>query len=139
MAVESLVNLEGESSQVALLSFLDSEVNTNQLLCSVLLNELNYLPWSRAISLALEGRGKLGFINGSVETPYSSSQVYEAWLCKDQFVISLLLNTMEKHVAEIFSYSESSQDLWKSVKDMYGNQNNYAWVFQLKRDIACLQ
>ncbi|KAM2786570.1 hypothetical protein PS2_007446 [Malus domestica] len=139
MAEESLVNPEGESSRVVPLSFLDSEVNTNQRLCSVLLNELNYLPWSRAVSLALGGKGKLGFINGSVETPDSSSLAYEAWLCKDQFVMSLLLNTMEKHVAEIFSYSESSQDLWKSVKDMYGNQNNYARVFQLKRDIACLQ
>ena len=53
--------------------------------------------------------------------------------------MSLLLNNMEKHVAEIFSYSESSQDLWKPVKDMYGNQNNYARVFQLKKDITCIQ
>ena len=66
-------------------------------------------------------------------------QAYEVWLCKDQQVISMLLNSMKKHIAEIFSYSESSHDLWKSVKDMYGNQNNYARVFQLKRDIASVQ
>ena len=101
----------------------DIEVNTNQRLCSVLLNEFNYLPWSRAVSLALGGRGKLGFVNGSVEVPDNSSPTYGAWLCKDQLVMSLLLNTMEKHVAEIFSYSNSSQDLWKALKDMYGNQN----------------
>ena len=53
--------------------------------------------------------------------------------------MSLLLNTMEKHVAEIFSYSNSSQDLWKALEDMYGNQNNYARVFQLKKDIASIQ
>ncbi|XP_070665126.1 uncharacterized protein [Malus domestica] len=135
MAEESSINIEGESSQVAPSSFLDSEVNTNQRLCSVLLNELNYLPWSRAVSLALGGRGKLGFINGSIEAPDSSSQAYEAWLCKDQFVMSLLLNTMEKHVAEIFSYPESSQDLWKSMKDMYGNQNNYAQTMWNELDV----
>ncbi|XP_038679620.1 uncharacterized protein LOC119980869 [Tripterygium wilfordii] len=50
-----------------------------------------------------------------------------------------LLNSMELHVAEIFSYYESSADLWDAVKEMYGNQNNAARVFQLKRDIACLQ
>ncbi|XP_070668849.1 uncharacterized protein [Malus domestica] len=57
---------------------------------------------------------------------------------QNQLVMSLLLNNMEKHVAEIFSYSESSQDSWKSV-DMYGNQDNYARVFQLKKDIASIQ
>ena len=39
--------------------------NPNQRLCSVLLNEFNYLPWSRAVSLALGGRSKLGL---SMET-----------------------------------------------------------------------
>ena len=38
------------------------DVNPNQRLSSVLLNEFNYLPWSRAVSLALGGRSKLGFI-----------------------------------------------------------------------------
>ncbi|KAM2900227.1 hypothetical protein FF1_006372 [Malus domestica] len=53
--------------------------------------------------------------------------------------MSLLLNTMEQHVAEIFSYSNSAHDLWKALQDMYGNQNNYARVFQLKKDIASAQ
>nr|XP_028963333.1 uncharacterized protein LOC114826719 [Malus domestica] len=53
--------------------------------------------------------------------------------------MSLLLNTMEKHVAEIFSYYNSSCELWKALQDMYGNQNNYARVFQLKKDIASAQ
>ncbi|CAN6712091.1 unnamed protein product [Malus baccata var. baccata] len=53
--------------------------------------------------------------------------------------MSLLLNTMEKHVAEIFSYYNSSCELWKAMLDMYGNQNNYACVFQLKNDIASAQ
>ena len=146
MAEESSVNCNeeahrrNEETQHSLSSNLaDVEVNTNQRLCSVLLNEFNYLPWSRAVSLALGGRGKLGFVNGSVEAPNSSSSEYSAWLCKDQLVMSLLLNTMEKHVAEIFSYYNSSLDLWKALQDMYGNQNNYARVFQLKKDIAIAQ
>ncbi|KAM2246081.1 hypothetical protein ACFXTI_006937 [Malus domestica] len=121
MAEESSVNLEGENSQVSPTFVPDIEINTNQCLCSVLLNEFNYLSWSRAVTLALGGRGKLGFINEGVEALKPSTQAHEAWLCKDQLVMSFLLNNMEKHVAEIFSYAESSQDLWKSVKDMYGN------------------
>ncbi|KAM2667020.1 hypothetical protein EV2_018767 [Malus domestica] len=36
-------------------------------------------------------------------------------------------------------YAESSLTLWKDLKEMYGNQNNVARVFQLKNDIATLQ
>ena len=115
------------------------DVNPNQRLSFVLLNEFNYLPWSRAVSLALGGRSKLGFINGSIEAPDDSTSTYQSWLSKDQLVMSWLFNSMERKIAEIFSYFESSFQLWKSVKEMYGNQNNAARVFQLKKDITSMQ
>ncbi|CAB4272952.1 unnamed protein product [Prunus armeniaca] len=105
----------------------------------VLLNEFNYLPWSGAVTLALGGRSKLGFINGNFEAPDVSSPNYESWLCKDQLVMSWLLNSMEWKVAEIFSFYESSFHLWEAIKEMYGTQNNSTHVFQLKKDIASLQ
>ncbi|XP_073017997.1 uncharacterized protein [Primulina eburnea] len=116
----------------------DGDVNTSQKLSSVLLNEFNYLPWSRAITIALGGRARLGFINGTLKSPESSSPEYEAWLSKDQQVMSWILNSMERDLAEIFSYSESALDLWNAVRDMYGNQNNSARIFQIHREIANL-
>ncbi|KAI4332708.1 hypothetical protein L6164_017594 [Bauhinia variegata] len=50
------------------------ESNPNQRLSSVLLNEFNYFPWSRAITLALSGRSKLSFIDDQASTPDASSQ-----------------------------------------------------------------
>ncbi|KAM2944179.1 hypothetical protein COP2_027257 [Malus domestica] len=117
----------------------EMDINPNQRLSSVLLNEFNYLPWARAVSLALGGRSKLGFINGSQPAPDASSPEFGGWLCKDQLVMSWLLNSMERKVAEIFSYSESSLTLWTTVKEMYGNQNNAARIFQLKKDISNIQ
>ncbi|KAG6512389.1 hypothetical protein ZIOFF_030500 [Zingiber officinale] len=117
----------------------DGDVNISQKLSSVLLNEFNYLPWSRAITIALGGRSRLGFINGTFKSPESSSPEYAAWLSKDQQVMSWILNSMEHDLAAIFSYSESSLDLWNAVRDMYGNQNNSARIFQIHREIASLQ
>ncbi|XP_068344010.1 uncharacterized protein [Pyrus communis] len=139
MAEDNLFDSEAESFTAPRPSFPEAEVNPNQRLCSVLLNEFNYLPWSRSISLALGGRSKLGFVNESIEAPDVASPEYEAWLCKDQLVMSWLLNSMDPKLSEIFSFSESSSALWKAVKDMYGNQNNAARVFQLKRNLASLQ
>ncbi|XP_068332838.1 uncharacterized protein [Pyrus communis] len=117
----------------------DVEINPNQRLSSILLNEFNYLPWSRAVSLALGGRSKLGYFNGAIEAPVVTSSTYKSWLCKNQLVMSWLLNSMKRRIAEIFSYSESSMHLWKQVKEMYGNQNNYARVFQFKKVLSSLQ
>ncbi|KAB2611860.1 hypothetical protein D8674_019892 [Pyrus ussuriensis x Pyrus communis] len=114
----------------------EMDINPNQRISSVLLNEFNYLPWARAVSLALGGRSKLGFIDGSFPAPGVTSPEYGRWLCKDQLVMSWLLNSMERKIAEIFSYSESSLTLWTTVKEMYGNQNNSARIFQLKKDIS---
>ncbi|KAM1263124.1 hypothetical protein ACFX13_028838 [Malus domestica] len=74
----------------------------------MLLNEFNYLPWSRAVSLALRERSKLGFINESSEPPESTSPTYDTWHTTDQLIMSWLLNSMEPKLSEFFSYSESS-------------------------------
>ncbi|KAM2667021.1 hypothetical protein EV2_018767 [Malus domestica] len=66
MVEESSVNGEGDSSHAARSSPRSSiDVNPNQRLSSVLLNEFNYLPWERAVTLALGGRSKLGYVNGA--------------------------------------------------------------------------
>ncbi|KAM1635446.1 hypothetical protein PS1_013615 [Malus domestica] len=115
------------------------DINPNQRLNSVLLYKFNYLPWSRVVTLALGGRNKLGFIHGNVPAPKNTSSNYEGWLCKNQLVIAWLLNSMERKIAQIFNYSKSSLLLWTTVKEMYGNQNNSAHVFQLKRDMSVIQ
>jgi hypothetical protein len=103
-----------ESSSSKVTSFFNNntdDTNTAQQLSSVLLNELNYLSWSRVVTIALGGRSKLGFINGSISSPNVDSPEYEIWLSKDQLVMSWILNSMERNLAEIFSYSESAHDL----------------------------
>ncbi|KAM2965054.1 hypothetical protein FF2_022783 [Malus domestica] len=78
MDEEGSVNCEDETHNSLSSNFIDVEVNTNQHLCPVLLNEFNYLSWSRVVLLALGGKRKLGFVNGSVEAPDSSSPTYYA-------------------------------------------------------------
>ncbi|CAB4294638.1 unnamed protein product [Prunus armeniaca] len=99
--------------------FGESDGNPNLRLCSVLLNGFNYIPWSRAVSLALGGRSKIGFINGNILAPAVDDPKYEDWFCKDQLVMSWLLNSMEPQVAEIFIFFfYSAQHLWTAVKEI---------------------
>ena len=129
--------IEQSSKVTPLLSNNVDDTNTAQRLSSILLNEFNYLPWLRAITIAL-GRSKLGFINGSISYLDVDVPEYEIWLSKDQLVMSWILNSMEHNLTEIFSYSESAIDLWNAIHDMYGNQNNIAQIFQIHHEIANL-
>ena len=67
---------------------IDSDANPSQKMTTILLNGFNYLPWSRAVTIALGGRSCLGFINDKELTPDSSSPEFEQWLAKDQMVMS---------------------------------------------------
>ncbi|KAL6130009.1 hypothetical protein ACLB2K_068391 [Fragaria x ananassa] len=107
------------SSSVSTIVSTEAEGNLNLRLTSVLLNEYNYFSWSRAISLALGGKSKLGHINGSVQPPEQLTPTYEVWLAKDLLVMSWLLNSIEPAISDIFNFSESAlegcrRDVWKS-------------------------
>jgi hypothetical protein len=133
--LKDAINVGSKISTLA--NYLD-DTNTSQRLCSVLLNEFNYLLWSRAITIVLGRRFKLGFINGSTISPEVNDPKYKAWLSKDQLVMSWILNSIERNLAKIFSFSESSLDLWDAIRDIYGNQNNSVRIFQIHREVANL-
>ncbi|KAM1184771.1 hypothetical protein PS2_013846 [Malus domestica] len=140
MAKDQASSQEATSfSNTSSLSIIHGEINPNLRLCSVFLNEFNYLPWSHAISLALGGRSKLGYVNRSIEAPQPSSTLYGAWHANDQLVMSWILNSMEPKLFKLFSYSKSSRILWESIKEMYDSQNNVVCIFQLKKDLAGLR
>nr|TKR98727.1 hypothetical protein D5086_0000200440 [Populus alba] len=84
MASRGLENIEGSIAPSSFNQHLYSDLNipdmnSNQRLCSVQLNEFNYLPWSRAVSLALGGRSKIEFIDKSIAAPDVNSLQYKSW------------------------------------------------------------
>ncbi|GLJ14126.1 hypothetical protein SUGI_0226660 [Cryptomeria japonica] len=46
---------------------------------------------------------------------------------------------METHIAEIFTFSNSTKELWDSIAELYGNQNNASRIFELTLEIAAAQ
>ncbi|KAI9169963.1 hypothetical protein LWI28_020223 [Acer negundo] len=118
----------------------NSDSNPSLKLSSILLNGYNYVTWSRAMMLSLGGKKKLKFINGNSTCPADvADSEYEDWMASDQLVRSWLLNSMEPHVAEIFTFSDSTKALWDLLTEFYGSQDNAARIFELKREIAAVE
>jgi Reverse transcriptase (RNA-dependent DNA polymerase)/Integrase core domain/gag-polypeptide of LTR copia-type/GAG-pre-integrase domain len=106
---------------------------SNSSLTNILLNGKNYLPWTRAVTVALAGRSKLGHINGKTPKPANWT---EAWEASDSLVMNWLFNSMQPEIYEIFSYSDTSKNLWDKLEEMYGRSNHAARVFELQQNLA---
>jgi Reverse transcriptase (RNA-dependent DNA polymerase)/Integrase core domain/gag-polypeptide of LTR copia-type/GAG-pre-integrase domain len=111
----------------------EDHYRSNSPLTNILLDGKNYLPWARAVTVALGGRSKLGHINGKTPKPTNWS---EAWEASDQLVMNWLFNSMRPEIYEIFSYSETAKGLWEKLEEMYGRSNHAARVFELQQNLA---
>ena len=57
------------------------------------------------------------------------------WRTHNDKIITWLTNSMETSISELFLLSDTAFELWQAVKDMYGQENNYSRIYQLKLEI----
>src|SRR5262249_34421622 len=98
----------------------------------------NYLPWSRAMVIALRAKDKLGLVDGKCGKPEPTSADFDKWHKADSMVISWILNSMTKDLSIAFLYTTSARDLWAEIKERYGESNG-PLLYQLKREIGSIK
>ncbi|KAJ1688371.1 hypothetical protein LUZ63_019761 [Rhynchospora breviuscula] len=106
-------------------------------LTTTLLNGNNYQQWAHAINISLEGRGLREFITGEFRKPNQATNPteYKQWRRLDCQVLSLLQNSIEPKIGEIFFNHETSKDLWEAITKHYGKKRNHSHIFHLKQKI----
>ncbi|XP_033508744.1 uncharacterized protein [Nicotiana tomentosiformis] len=70
-----------------------------------------YGGWRRAVIIALSAKNKLGFIDGTMVVPKADSGIQQAWARCNDMILSWLLNSLSKEIAESVLYSQSTKDL----------------------------
>jgi len=109
-------------------------------LVSKSLDGLNYLTRRRSMILALDGRNKLGFVDGSIPIPDSSDTTkLHMWKINDNIVASWILNSLTKEISASVIYSTSASNIWNDLEKRF-NIKNGPRIFQLrKRLLNCVQ
>ncbi|KAL0329157.1 UNVERIFIED_CONTAM: hypothetical protein Sradi_4902400 [Sesamum radiatum] len=97
----------------------------------------NYLTWSMAVRLVLGAKLKLGFIDGKCERPTANSDNFEQWQRVEYMVVSWLLNSIRKDIAEAFIYTTSARDKWLELEARFG-ESNAPLLYQIQREISAL-
>jgi len=112
------------------------DFNSSQKLTSVPLDGRNYLAWSKAATISLKGKGLLGFINGNRPRPANPGDAQEDWDILDGQTFTLILNSLNPELTDIFVHYETAQEIWDAIKEQHSKQSNNSHVFQIKKDIS---
>ncbi|KAL1204528.1 Retrovirus-related Pol polyprotein from transposon TNT 1-94 [Cardamine amara subsp. amara] len=57
---------------------------------------------------------------------------------KDQLVLSLIHSSLSDQIFESYSYCETAQELWETLKKVYGDITNLSRVFEVKKELNSL-
>lgn len=87
--------------------------------------------------IALSAKNKVGFIDGICESPASTSSDFKLWNCCNDIVISWLVNSLLKEIADSVIYSKTAKDLWIDLEDRFG-QPNGAKLYHLQKELSDL-
>ncbi|KAM7527350.1 hypothetical protein LguiB_030760 [Lonicera macranthoides] len=117
--------------------FLHHSDNPGLVLVSKTLNGDNYSGWKRAMTLALNSKNKLGFIDGSITVPNKETNpdTHSSWSRCNDMVHSWLLNTLDPEIADSVIYYPTAHEVWEDLRERY-SQKNAPRIFEIQRDIA---
>lgn len=79
-----------------------------------------YGGWRRGILIALSAKNKVGFIYGTIAQPKISSESFKSWCRCNNMVISWLLNTLSREIAESVLYSKTAREIWLELEERFG-------------------
>jgi gag-polypeptide of LTR copia-type len=114
----------------------------NSKLTNIILNcNQNYIPWSKSVSIALGGRGKLGHVTGTKPKPKPAkpevptaeeTRKIKEWKETDLSIMFLLIQTMEPKIVRLCMLLSSSKAIWDKVKNLYRRHQNFAHIYNIK-------
>lgn len=103
--------------------FLHLSDSPGMILVNSIFNGKSYGGWRREIFIALSTKNKLGFIYGSIHEPLDSDLLHKLGNRCNDIVISWLLNSLSKEIAENVLYSKIARNNWKELEDRFGQSN----------------
>ncbi|XP_024189972.1 uncharacterized protein LOC112193939 [Rosa chinensis] len=104
------------------------------------LNGDNYTGWQRAMTLALNSKNKLGFVNGSIKAPSAESNPkgYATWSRCNDMVHSWIVNTVSSEIADSIIYYPTAHEVWEDLCERF-SQGIAPRIFEIQLDIASLK
>ncbi|EPS63647.1 hypothetical protein M569_11137, partial [Genlisea aurea] len=114
----------------------------------------NFVAWSKAVRIAIGGRDCLGHLDGTAAPPPQGpkpaatadaelkawdalSRRHHDWQRTDFQVMTMILNSMEKDLAEAFVFANTAKELWEEIDRRFGASVE-PQIFHLRSELQTL-
>ncbi|KAL5834719.1 hypothetical protein ACOSQ4_014216 [Xanthoceras sorbifolium] len=89
------------------------------------LNGENYSTWKKAMTLALNSKNKLGFVNGSIKAPSEETdpESYATWSRCNDMVHSWIVNTLNPNISDSVIYYSTAHEVWEDLHEQFSQSN----------------
>ncbi|KAL4347272.1 hypothetical protein GQ457_17G002930 [Hibiscus cannabinus] len=111
--------------------------NPGMLLATQPLATDNYNSWKRSMLMALSAKNQIGFVDGLIVAPASTSTNFQAWTRANNLVNPWILNSVSKDISASLLYHSTAVAIWKDLEERF-QQNNGPRIFQLKKKLSDL-
>jgi hypothetical protein len=95
----------------------------------------NYNTCSRSMTMALQAKIKLKFVDGTLVKPTDPDGA-EAWTRCNDMILSWILNSLSKEIAASVIYINTCSEMWMDLKECFSKKNGPR--FQLHKSISTL-
>lgn len=95
------------------------DASTTQLVY-VKFNSNGCYRWKRSMILTLSVKNKLGFVDGSIDVPETTSTRYKSRERCNNFVISWLISNLDDTIAKSVLFLPTAKTIWQDLEDKYG-------------------
>ncbi|GKB38368.1 ribonuclease H-like domain-containing protein [Tanacetum coccineum] len=98
----------------------------------------NYKIWAMAMKIALKGKNKMGFIDGTCVKPATSVVLSQQWERCNAIVLGWILGSLSQDLYAGQVYSEIALEVWNELQETY-NKMDGSVVFNLMHKINNLR
>ncbi|KZV35390.1 hypothetical protein F511_35287 [Dorcoceras hygrometricum] len=88
--------------------------------------------------IALTAKNKLAFIDNLIDRPRSEDLLYVSWIRCNNMVISWILNSVARDIADSVMYMQTSEKIWSDLYDRF-HESNVPRIYQIKKLLSGLQ
>ncbi|KAB5556382.1 hypothetical protein DKX38_007291 [Salix brachista] len=99
----------------------------------VKLNGPNFSLWSQVVTMFVAGRGRMGYLNGTIPQPAVTSANYSKWIMEDAIVKGWLIGAMEANVMTLFIRLPTAKNVWDAVSKTYYEGADKSILYDLSR------
>ena len=115
--------------------YLHPSEGTGTTISPILLKGDNYEDWSKSLCNNLRAKNKLGFIDGTIKVPDSTSPHYAQWGIVNSMLVAWIYNTLDASVRSTVRFPDNVKTLWDDLQARY-SLGNGPRILELKAQIA---